>query len=106
MPPGDGLAVTPDDLVNHAGRVEAVAADMATAVQAGAAARPGPEAYGKLCVIVPVLLGELQDMVVDGMQQAERSLRDTADRLRQTAAGYRDADERSATAVRRAGSLP
>jgi Excreted virulence factor EspC, type VII ESX diderm len=106
MPPGDGVAVTPADMVSHADHVETVAAGVAAARQAGAATAPGPEAYGKLCVIVPLLLGQLQGMVVDGIAAAEQSLHDTAERLRTAAAAYRDADERSATAIRRAGPQP
>ena len=105
MPPGDGVSVTPADLVSHAGDVDAVAAAVGQARQAGAATAPGPQAYGKLCVIVPSLLGQLQSMVVDGVAAAERSLHDTAGRLRVAAAGYTDTDQQAATAVRQSGRL-
>lgn len=103
MSAGDRIAVTPADLVSHAGHVQAVAAAVATARQAGAATRPGPEAYGRLCTIVPMLLGALQDMVVGGIDAAADSLTDTAGRLRAAADGYTSADQRSAAGVRRAG---
>jgi hypothetical protein len=98
------LAVTPADLISHASHVDAVAAAVGRARQAGATTEPGPEAYGRLCVIVPVLLGQVQGMLVDGIGAAEQSLYDTAGRLRDAAAGYTDADERGAAAVRRAGT--
>ena len=106
MPPGEGVSVRPADLIAHAGHVDAVAAEIGQARQAAATTAPGPDAYGKLCVIVPVLLGQLQGMVVDGVAAAEQSLRDTAGRLRDAAAGYSDTDERAATAVRQSGRLP
>ena len=105
MPPGEGLSVTPADLLSHASRVDAAAAAVGQARQAAATTTPGPDAYGKLCVIVPILLGQLQDLVVDGIAAAEQSMHDTAGRLRDAAAGYTDTDERAATAVRRSGRL-
>jgi hypothetical protein len=105
MPSGEQVSVAPGDLVVHAGHLESVAADVGLAARAGAATAPGMDAYGKLCVMVPVLLGQLQDIVVDAIDAAEHSLRDSADRVRQAAVGYRDCDERSAAAVRRAGGV-
>jgi hypothetical protein len=52
----------------------AEAAGVATAKQAGAVTRPEPEAYGRLCTVVPVLLGELQVGIVDGVDAAVQSL--------------------------------
>lgn len=103
MPPGDGVAVNPAELEAHAGHVDAVAAAVGQARQAGAATAPGPEAYGRLCVIMPALLGQLQEFVVGGIAAAEDSLRDSAGRVRQAAADYREADQRAATGARQAG---
>jgi hypothetical protein len=47
--------------------------------------------------MVPVMLNELQDVLVDGIKAAADSLRDTGDRLRTTAQDYAAADERSAS---------
>jgi hypothetical protein len=94
------LRVRPADLVSHAGRVEAVGDRVATAAQAGAATRPGGDAYGKLCVMVPVMLGALQDVLVDGIATAAESVQDTGARLRATAADYDAADRRGAAALR------
>jgi hypothetical protein len=106
VPPGDGVSVTPADLIAHAGHVDEVAGRIGEAARAGAATAPGPDAYGRLCVLVPLMLGQLQGRVVDGIEAAERSLRDTSDRLRASAAGYRDADRRAAGAVDDAGRPP
>jgi hypothetical protein len=105
VPPGEGVSVRPADLIAHAGQVDAVAAGVGQARQAAATTAPGPEAYGKLCVIVPALLGQLQGLVIDGVAAAEQSLRDSAGRLREAAAGYSDTDEQAATAVRQSGRL-
>jgi Excreted virulence factor EspC, type VII ESX diderm len=87
------FGVRPPDLVVHAAHVEAIAGQVTTAAEAGAAVRPGPDAYGKLCVLVPVMLGALQDVVVDGMRAAADALDDTGARLRTTAEAYRATDE-------------
>jgi hypothetical protein len=97
MSSGEGIGVSPSDLVAHAGHVEAIGDRVATAKQAGDAVRPSMAAYGKLCTIVPVLLGGLQDMVVDGIDAAAHSLHDTGGRLRTAAEGYRTADDHAQT---------
>ena len=101
----DSVTVVPAELLRHAGHVDQVAAGLALAADAGSTTRPGPEAYGRLCVIVPALLDELQEVIVDGISSAARSLEDTADRLRVAAEGYTSADHRSETALRHAGRL-
>lgn len=96
----DRFGVRPGDLVSHAGRVEAVGDRVAVAAQAGAVVRAGGDAYGKLCVMVPVMLGALQDVLVDGITTAADSLQDTGSRLRATAADYDGSDRRGVTALR------
>lgn len=95
------FGVRPEDLVAHAGHVSAIADRVTAAARAGAAIRPGAEAYGKLCVLVPVMLNALQDTLVDGITAAADSVRDTGDRLRTTAQAYAAADERSASKLGR-----
>jgi ABC-type Zn2+ transport system substrate-binding protein/surface adhesin len=89
----DQFEVRPQALVKHAGHVEAIGAQVTTAAEAGAAVRPGTDAYGKLCVMVPLMLGALQDVLVDGIRSAAGSLDDTGPRLRTTAESYRATDE-------------
>ncbi|MFB9239343.1 type VII secretion target [Plantactinospora siamensis] len=100
------VAVTTADLISHAGHVETVASAVTTAKQAGEATSPGPDAYGKLCVMVPVMLGALQGVLVAGIDQAAHSLHDTAERLRSTAVGYDSTDAEVSANMRRAGGLP
>jgi hypothetical protein len=92
----DRIGVRPADLVAHAGHVEAVGDRVATAKQAGAAVRAGSDAYGKLCVMVPVMLGALQDILVDGIGAAADALHDTGGRLRTAAQSYEATDRQRA----------
>ncbi|NJC71632.1 ESX-1 secretion-associated protein [Planosporangium thailandense] len=92
MPSADGTDVTPAELVAHAGHIETIAGQVSTARQAGDAVRLDAGAYGKLCTIVPALLGGLQNLLVDGIDTAARSLHDTGARLRTAAESYQAAD--------------
>ena len=96
----DHFGVRPQDLVAHAARVEAIGDRVTTAAEAGAAVRPGVDAYGKLCVLVPIMLGALQDVVVDGIRSAAGALDDTGARLRTTAQDYTATDESRRQALR------
>jgi hypothetical protein len=82
------------DLFAHAGRVEAISAHVTTAGQAAAATRAGAAAYGSLCVMVPVALSALEDILVGGISAMAESLQDTGSRLRTTAREYEAADRR------------
>ena len=95
MPGGDHIEVAPAALEAHAARVTAVADSVATASRAGEAVRLDAQAYGKLCVMLPVLLDGLQSVLVDGIDAAAGSLHDTAGRLRTAAGGYQASDTRS-----------
>jgi hypothetical protein len=92
----DHVAVRHPELVTHAARVQAIGDRVATAADAGRAARAGPGASGKLCWIVPVMLGAPQDVLVDGIASGAEALRDTAVRLRATAQGFEVTDQRRA----------
>jgi len=73
---------------------------LTTASRAGMAVRADAGAYGQLCGIVPVLLNELQQALVDGVAAAAESVHDTADRLRAVAADYDTADRNAADRLR------
>ncbi|MEV1143934.1 type VII secretion target [Micromonospora sp. NPDC049799] len=92
MPAGDGIRVDPDDLIRHATRLDRSADDLDTARQAGQHVRLGTDAYGQLCAIMPLLLDGLQRTLVEGIGTAVGSVRDTAGRLRTSAANYRASD--------------
>jgi Excreted virulence factor EspC, type VII ESX diderm len=98
-PTGDGIAVRPADLAAHAGHLDSVAAGVTTAQQAGTAVRLDAGAYGQLCAVVPVLLGVLQDRLLDGIGTAAESLHDTGQRLRTIASHYQAADAGTAAGL-------
>jgi|GEM_PF-2147355 hypothetical protein len=101
MAGGEGFQVTAADLMAHAGHLDQVAGELATAKQAGETTRPGPDAYGRLCVIVPSVLGQLHSTVVEGIGAAVDSVRDTAARVRSAAGDYRATDEGSSARFNR-----
>src|SRR4051794_36379352 len=94
----DRFAVRHAELAAHARTVEAIGDQVTGAADAGRTARPGPEAYGRLCLMVPAMLAALQDVLVDGMTSTADALHDTAIRLRTTAADYEQTDGRRAQA--------
>jgi uncharacterized protein YukE len=97
--PGHEIAVQLSALLAHAARVEGIAGEIGTARAAGDAVRSG--AYGQLCQVVPVLLHQLQNVLLDGIGAAQESLDDTADRLRTAAQGYRGTDQQREQVNRR-----
>ncbi|SCF06883.1 Excreted virulence factor EspC, type VII ESX diderm [Micromonospora coriariae] len=103
MPSGDGIQVDPDGLTAHAARLDRNADSLDTARQAGQHVRLSTEAYGQLCAIMPVLLDGLQRTLVDGIGTAAGSVRDTAGKLRTSAAHYRASDARAEQVLRQAG---
>lgn len=100
----DEVVVTPDDLRSHARHLDTIAENVDTAKQAGDAVRPGIDAYGKLCVLVPVMLEELQSPLVDAIAAAGESLHSTADQVRTAADAYDDTDMDNSIELRDAGS--
>lgn len=96
MPAGDRVDVVPADLVAHSSAIEGIAGEVATAGRAGDAVQIDADAYGKLCGIVPVLLNGLSGLLVDGIDTAAQSLRDTGQRLRIAANRYGATDQQSA----------
>jgi len=89
----DGFAARPADITSHATTVAAIGDSVTTAAEAGATVQAGAEAYGKLCVIVPVMLGALQHTLVGGLRSASSSLQATAGDLRATASDYEATDQ-------------
>ena len=100
----DRVGVRHAGLVTHAGHVEAIADQVATAAGAGGAVRADSGAYGQLCVMVPAMLNALQDILAGGMDEAVESLRDTGARLRTTAGEYEATDRHRAEVFKSIGS--
>jgi hypothetical protein len=88
------VTVRSEELVTHAATVTEIGDRVAATAAAGRAVRPGADAYGRLCALVPSMLGALQEVLVDGVASAADALHDTAGRLRTTAADYASTDQR------------
>ncbi|MFC4149624.1 type VII secretion target [Micromonospora mangrovi] len=101
MPPADRIEVVPAELVAHAGHLDRIADAVTLARQAGATTRLDADAYGQLCTTVPVLLGQVQRILLDGVGAAAGAVGDAADRLRTAADRYRATDARSQAALDR-----
>ena len=71
----DGVKVLPADLHAHARHIDEVADEIATAHQAARTTQPSTDAYGKLCMIVPLTLNAVHGPVVDGIGTAVESVR-------------------------------
>ena len=96
MADGDLVAVTPADLLTHAGHLDTIAAGLTTAYQAGQSVKADAGAYGKLCVMVPVMLGVLQSAILDGIDAGAGSVTDSAAKVRTAAGAYQSTDQASA----------
>ncbi|GAA1638304.1 type VII secretion target [Actinoplanes couchii] len=96
----DGYGVTPDELRRHAAHLDVIAGELDEIKQAGGAVVPAPDSYGRLCVVVPDLLGRLQAPLTAAIGAAGQSVRDTAGTVRGVADSYEAADEATAAAIR------
>ena len=92
----DQFVVRSEELISHAATMTAIGDRVAATAAAGRAVRPGADAYGRLCALVPSMLGALHDVLVDGIASTADALHDTAGRLRTTAADYASTDQRRA----------
>jgi hypothetical protein len=97
----DEFRVRPTDLVRHADHLGAIAERITTAKQAGEAVQAGSSAYSQLCVMVPIMLNGLQQVLVDAIGTAAESIHDTTTRLHAAAEHYDHTDATSAEAIGR-----
>jgi hypothetical protein len=89
------------DLVGHADHLGVIAERIATAQGAGDSVRARSGAYGQLCVMVPIMLDGLQQVLVDAIGTAAESVHDTAARLIAAADHYESTDVTTAEAIGR-----
>lgn len=95
----DQLQAPTEDLRRHARHVDAVISGLDMAQQAGVTTEPGPESYGRLCTMVPVMLSQLQKPLLEAMGTASRSVRTSADSLIEAADLYEAGDEANAAEI-------
>jgi len=98
------ITVYHQDLLDHAERLDDIASVIADARDAANTTTPTPDAYGRLCTMVPIMIEELQSMIIEGVDAAIASVRDTADRLRRSAMSYSDTDQNNADALNQIGN--
>ncbi|MBO3736851.1 type VII secretion target [Actinoplanes flavus] len=101
--PGSSLSVTPDELLRHSAHLRDIAGELGEIGRAAVTTQPGPEAYGRICAVVPRLLDQFREPLVEAIGVAATSVRDTADAVRGVAESYELSDEAASTAVRDTG---
>lgn len=90
------LTVTPAQLTAHADLLFHLSSDVATARSAGQQIRMGPDAFGKICVAIPIAMDVLQGKVIDAIDAAAHGLYDGGVNLRQAAGNYQTSDSKAA----------
>ncbi|BBH66680.1 hypothetical protein ACTI_33650 [Actinoplanes sp. OR16] len=100
------MRATPDELRRHAAHLDGVADELSRARSAGHDTGMTADAYGHLCVIVPILLEKVRSPLVDAIDAAARSIDQSADSVRGAADTFHRTDESAAAQLRDAGRLP
>src|SRR4051794_30656736 len=93
MSTADGVTVVPDHLTGHADHLDHFASDVAVAADAGQTVELASKAYGWLCNVLPLVMNQLDEMVVQALRHTHASLDETSASLRTAAAIYGQTDE-------------
>ncbi|MEU4694878.1 type VII secretion target [Actinoplanes sp. NPDC023714] len=88
------MRADPDDLRRHASHLDGV---LARARFAGDDTRMTADAYGHLCVIVPILLEQVRTPLIEAIETAARAVGDSAEAVRRAADDYEHTDGTNAT---------
>jgi hypothetical protein len=88
---GDGLKVTPGELVKHAGAIDHIAGQVSIAAQAAQTVHTDSQAYGRLCQFIPSLLAGPGQAVAGGLADAASTLHAAAATLVATSGVYQSA---------------
>jgi len=92
---GEGYQVNAERLDSHVVHLEQIAGDIGTARSAATAVRLDVQAYGQMCLVVPIMINVLGGIVGDGLEDAVQSLRHNADQMKVMASRYREAEEQT-----------
>lgn len=98
----DRYEVLTESLTKHAGTVDRIADQVAQATAAGHQMGLPSDAYGLLCVDLPVMLNPLQQLGAVALAACAKRLNGAADGLRATARDYAAVDEANDLALQRA----
>ncbi|MBB2941906.1 hypothetical protein FB565_001610 [Actinoplanes lutulentus] len=87
------MKVTPEELWRHSAHLDDVTDGLSRARIAGDDTSMTPDAYGHLCVIVPILLEQVRAPLAEAIGEAVRAVGTSATAIRQAADEYRRTDD-------------
>ncbi|WP_435156041.1 type VII secretion target [Amycolatopsis sacchari] len=99
----EGYEVLTDELTTHAGKVDALADRLSTAVQAAQQVSMDNSAYGVICQPFALLLDPFEQLGVRALQSAQESVADTATKVRDTVQTYEGQDQTTGDAIKTLG---
>lgn len=102
MPEG-GYEVLQDELDTHAGKVDALAERLKTAVGAARQVTMDNSAYGVICQPFAMLLDPFEQWGVKALEKAEESVEGTAGKVRDAVKAYSGRDEDASKDLKKAG---
>ena len=102
--PDEFLQFPPAEIRRHAGSVDEIAHAVRTARGAVREVTMDTQAYGQLCQFLPVILSPIFSLASGALNDAEDSLRETADRLRSTVTETTGTDESAERRIRASGA--
>lgn len=84
----DGYDVLPDELRNHAGKLDALGDRLSTAMDAASQVTLGTQAYGQICQFFVPIVQAVSQPGVSALAEAAGSMDGTANGVRATAGSY------------------
>ncbi|MET0418749.1 MAG: type VII secretion target [Actinoplanes sp.] len=102
--PDEFVQFPPAEIRRHAGSVDGIADALRTARDAVHEITMDTQAYGQLCQFLPGILSPIFSLATGALNDAEGSLRETADRLRSTVRETTATDESAARRVHGSGA--
>jgi hypothetical protein len=99
-----GFEVLDEELGKHENKVRGFADRMKTAAGAAQQVTMDNSAYGVICQPFALLLDPFEQMGVRALQEAVDSINGSADKVRDAAKAYRQQDDSSVDAIKKAGS--
>lgn len=96
----DEMNVVIESLRTHASKVDGVADRLDTAVAASQQVSLDNDAYGILCRPFAWMLDPVEEMGVEALRNAVKSMQQVADDVRATAEDYQQVDDRNSELIR------
>ena len=96
----DGYKVLKDELLSHAGKVEALTDRLRTAVDAANTVTMNNSAYGVVCQPFALMLQPFEELGVRTLRQAADTVTDTAKKVRDTTTSYGSVDSAHAATMK------